>query len=267
MDREVVERLLEQHAHRARPARDARSQRRLAREDRDGGALLVLRRDRARARERHLLLGPRVLGRDRHGIRRGPDLRRPVDAPGPVDVHRPAARRTAGARDLRHALLGRTAGRGRPQAGAAASDRGGGRARGSRPGCRPSTSSTSSARTIEQPPFGGTPITTTLTNQRLPVLQQLVRHLKAFGLSPRTLNHEWGPTQYELTFGAVEGLAAGDDNFTYKTYAKEIAAQHGLIASFMTKPFAGQSGSSSHLHTEPVRRRSQHLLGRRRRAC
>jgi glutamine synthetase len=99
-----------------------------------------------------------------------------------------------------------------------------------------------------QPPFGGTPITTTLTNQRLPVLQQLVRELKAFGLSPRTLNHEWGPTQYELTFAAVVGLAAGDDNFTYKTYAKEIAAQHGLIASFMTKPFAGRSGSSSHLH-------------------
>ena len=99
-----------------------------------------------------------------------------------------------------------------------------------------------------RPPFGGTPITTTLTNQRLPVLSQLVRDLRAFGLSPRTLNHEWGPTQYELTFDAVEGLAAGDDNFTYKTYAKEIAAQHGLVLSFMSKPFAGLSGSSSHLH-------------------
>ena len=76
-----------------------------------------------------------------------------------------------------------------------------------------------------EPPFGGTPITTTLTNQRLPVLQELVRHSKALGLSPRTLNHEWGPTQYELTFDAAEGLAAGDGNFTYKTYAKEIAAQ------------------------------------------
>jgi glutamine synthetase len=100
----------------------------------------------------------------------------------------------------------------------------------------------------QRPPFGGTPITTTLTNQRLPVLQQLVRDLRVFGLSPRTLNHEWGPTQYELTFDAVEGLAAGDDNFTYKTYAKEIAGQHGLLLSFMTKPFIGLSGSGSHLH-------------------
>jgi len=99
-----------------------------------------------------------------------------------------------------------------------------------------------------QPPFWGTDITTTLTNQRLPVLQQLVRDLRSFGLAPRTLNQEWGPTQYELTFDAVRGLAAGDDNFTYKTYAKEIAAQHGLLASFMSKPFAGLSGCSSHLH-------------------
>ncbi len=98
------------------------------------------------------------------------------------------------------------------------------------------------------PPFGGTDITTTLTNQRLPVLQHLVRDLKALGLRPRTLNQEWGPTQYELTFDPVEGIAAGDDNFTYKTYAKEIAGQHGLIATFMTKPFIDRSGSSSHLH-------------------
>jgi glutamine synthetase len=98
------------------------------------------------------------------------------------------------------------------------------------------------------PPFGGTDITTTLTNQRLPVLPQMVRHLQAFGLRPRTLNQEWGPTQYELTFSPVKGLAGGDDNFTYKTYAKEIAAQHGLLASFMTKPFIDASGSSSHLH-------------------
>jgi glutamine synthetase len=98
------------------------------------------------------------------------------------------------------------------------------------------------------PPFGGTDITTTLTNQRLPVLPELVRELKAFGLRPRTLNQEWGPTQYELTFAAVEGLAVGDDNFTYKTYAKELAGRHGLLLSFMTKPFSAASGSSSHLH-------------------
>ena len=103
-------------------------------------------------------------------------------------------------------------------------------------------------RRDRRPPFGGTDITTTLTNQRLPVLQELVRHLQALGLRPRTLNQEWGPTQYELTFSPVFGLAGGDDNFTYKTYAKEIAVQHGQLLTFMTKPFIDASGSSSHLH-------------------
>ena len=98
------------------------------------------------------------------------------------------------------------------------------------------------------PPFGGTDITTTLTNQRLPVLRDLVRQTKGLGLAPSTLNQEWGPTQYELNFDSVIGITAGDQAFTYKTYAKEIAGQHGLRATFMTKPFADQSGSSSHLH-------------------
>jgi glutamine synthetase len=99
-----------------------------------------------------------------------------------------------------------------------------------------------------RPPFGGTDITTTLTNQRLPVLRELMTQLKGLGLSANTLNQEWGPTQYELNFDPGDGLTAGDLTFTYKTYAKEIAAQHGFVLSFMTKPFADRSGCSSHLH-------------------
>jgi glutamine synthetase len=99
-----------------------------------------------------------------------------------------------------------------------------------------------------QPPFPGTDITTTLTNQRLPVLRDLVRQSKGFGLAPNTLNQEWGPTQYELNFDSAVGIVAGDQAFTHKTYAKEIAGQHELRATFMTKPFADSSGSSSHLH-------------------
>jgi glutamine synthetase len=103
------------------------------------------------------------------------------------------------------------------------------------------------AATLE-PPFGGTDITTTLTNQRLPVLPRLMRTMPALGLQPNTLNQEWGPTQYELNFDPAPGDRAGDQAFTYKTYAKELAAQDELVMSFMTKPFATSSGSSCHLH-------------------
>lgn len=98
------------------------------------------------------------------------------------------------------------------------------------------------------PPFAGTDITTTLTNQRLPVLKDLILQLRPLGLSPNTLNQEWGPTQYELNFDPEDGLRAGDLSFTYKTYAKEIASQHGLLLTFMTKPWSDRSGCSSHLH-------------------
>lgn len=99
-----------------------------------------------------------------------------------------------------------------------------------------------------EPPFGGTDITTTLTNQRLPVLGHLLRDMRHLGLSPNTLNQEWGPTQYELNLDPGEGVEGGDLPFTYKTYAKDIAAAHGYLATFMTKPWSDHSGCSSHLH-------------------
>ena len=102
-----------------------------------------------------------------------------------------------------------------------------------------------------------------VTNQRLPVLPQLVRDLRGFGLSPRTLNQEWGPTQYELTFDPVEGLAAGDDNFTYKTYAKEIAAQHGLIASVHEQAVHRDLGIEQPSPPEPLPRRDVTSSGTR----
>ncbi len=112
------------------------------------------------------------------------------------------------------------------------------------------------------PPFGGTDITTTLTNQRLPALPEIVRHLQALGLRPRTLNQEWGPTQYELTFSPVEGLAGGDDNFTYKTYAKEIAAAARPARELHDEAVHRRERVEQPPAHEPLRRRAQHLLGR-----
>lgn len=99
-----------------------------------------------------------------------------------------------------------------------------------------------------RPPYDGTDITTTLTNQRLPVLMRLMTDLRQLGLQPTTLNQEWGPTQYELNFEPGDGVDAGDLAFTYKTYAKDIASTAGYLVTFMTKPWATHSGSSCHLH-------------------
>jgi len=60
---------------------------------------------------------------------------------------------------------------------------------------------------------------------------------------------EYGIGQVELTLKhKADALRAGDDAVMYKRLAKGLALQHGLMATFMAKPFAEQAGSGLHLH-------------------
>ncbi|MFZ9396220.1 MAG: glutamine synthetase family protein [Erythrobacter sp.] len=60
---------------------------------------------------------------------------------------------------------------------------------------------------------------------------------------------EYAPGQFELTLRhKPDALRATDDAVMYKRLVKGVAAQHGMIASFMAKPFAEQAGSGMHLH-------------------
>jgi len=59
---------------------------------------------------------------------------------------------------------------------------------------------------------------------------------------------EYGPGQLEINLTHQDALTAADDAFRLRYAVKELARRHGLLATFMAKPFNGQSGSSSHLH-------------------
>jgi glutamine synthetase len=61
-------------------------------------------------------------------------------------------------------------------------------------------------------------------------------------------NPETGPGQFELNIHYDDALKAADDGFVYKNGIKELAARHGLMASFMAKPRADWAGSSCHIH-------------------
>jgi glutamine synthetase len=52
----------------------------------------------------------------------------------------------------------------------------------------------------------------------------------------------------EINYGALDGVAASDCAFVFKGTVKEYLAKHGLLATFMTKPYKGLSGSCSHFH-------------------
>ena len=72
--------------------------------------------------------------------------------------------------------------------------------------------------------------------------------LAALGLQVLAFNHEFMNSQYEINLRHTEALLAADQAFRLKAAVKDIAAQRGLVATFMGKPFNDQGGSGTHLH-------------------
>jgi glutamine synthetase len=75
-----------------------------------------------------------------------------------------------------------------------------------------------------------------------------VNALKAVGIPIEYTHHEVGPSQHEIDMRYAEGLRMSDSAMTYRIVVKEIAAQHGVYATFMPKPLFGENGSGMHTH-------------------
>ena len=78
------------------------------------------------------------------------------------------------------------------------------------------------------------------------ILDQLMTNLYKAGLDIENGESEGGPGQMEITYKPAFGIQAADNAHFFKTAVKEIAQQHGYTASFMSKPFKDQMGSSAH---------------------
>jgi glutamine synthetase len=82
----------------------------------------------------------------------------------------------------------------------------------------------------------------------LPWLDQLVGAMNELGWGVYSFDHEDGPGQFEIDFDYAEVLTMADRLTFFKLMAREIAHQHGLIATFMPKPFADRTGSGAHFN-------------------
>lgn len=80
----------------------------------------------------------------------------------------------------------------------------------------------------------------------LPWLDELVSAMNTLGWGVYSFDHEDGPGQFETDFDYADALTMADRLTFFKLMAKEIAHRHGLIASFMPKPFADRTGSGAH---------------------
>ena len=74
------------------------------------------------------------------------------------------------------------------------------------------------------------------------------RHLKRSGIPVESSKGEWGLGQHELNIRYADLLTMADRHSLMKQCLREIADAQGRSVTFMAKPFAGQAGSSCHIH-------------------
>ncbi len=80
------------------------------------------------------------------------------------------------------------------------------------------------------------------------VLKSLLDGCAELGIGAIAANHEYMNSQYEINLRECAPLEAADNAFRFKAAVKDHAAQRGLLATFMGKPFNDQGGSGAHLH-------------------
>lgn len=80
------------------------------------------------------------------------------------------------------------------------------------------------------------------------ISSELLRHCADLGLGAFAANHEYMNSQYEINIRESHALDAADRAFRLRAAVKDYAAQQGLIATFMGRPFNDQGGSGFHLH-------------------
>jgi len=80
------------------------------------------------------------------------------------------------------------------------------------------------------------------------VLQDIRVGLEDFGIPLEATHIEYGPAQIEIIPEYDDALTMADNTIIIRNSVKEIARQHGLYATFMAKPWAGESGNGYHVH-------------------
>ena len=85
-------------------------------------------------------------------------------------------------------------------------------------------------------------------DEAVQVRTELMGALSEMGLEIEVGHHEVALGQHEIDFRFADALKTADNVLTLKYAVKAIAAQHGLIASFMPKPVYGINGSGMHCH-------------------
>lgn len=81
-----------------------------------------------------------------------------------------------------------------------------------------------------------------------PVLGLMRRELAEMGIPIEQSNPEYAAGQVEVNIRYDSAMIAADRVVMFRSLVKQLAARHGLNATFMAKPFIDESGNGFHLH-------------------
>jgi glutamine synthetase len=85
-----------------------------------------------------------------------------------------------------------------------------------------------------------------------PIVTEIKRILEASGIPVEAWNVEYGPAQVEVNLGNGPPIEIVDATIVLKYVVKQVAAAHGLRATFMPKPYITEAGNGLHIHQSLV---------------
>jgi glutamine synthetase len=85
------------------------------------------------------------------------------------------------------------------------------------------------------------------------IRQEMSIALAKAGISTEKSHHETTEGKYEINIDYGTALNIADTIFKYKFIIKNIAARHGLIVSFIPKPFSDRAGNGIHYHQNLIK--------------
>ena len=88
----------------------------------------------------------------------------------------------------------------------------------------------------------------TTTDVSSSLRKETIRTLETMGIPVEYSFHEDAPSQQEIDLRHTDALTMADSVMTFRMIVKEIAAMHGVHATFMPKPLERVQGSGMHLH-------------------
>jgi glutamine synthetase len=84
--------------------------------------------------------------------------------------------------------------------------------------------------------------------RNLDIMTTLIKYMQEMGWAPYANDHEDANCQFEINWTYADALTTADRQTFFRWMVRTVAEAHGLLATFMPKPFAHLTGNGAHYH-------------------